>query len=209
MWGLAAGCGGSVKVEEGTGGQGTTSGAGNTGNTGNTGNVGNTGGQGAAGGSGAQGGVGGGPSVCDALGHVACLEAFPACVPVYDDACCPSCDPGPCADCVDWQFHHCVPLDVGCATGVTCGFTPEWACAGGEASCFGPPDHCSVDPGCTVATCSLEMGPCFTDECHPVTGDICGPALCNTIPPTCPPGTVPEHADDCYTGYCILPDVCL
>lgn len=203
---LGGGCGGNVEVDPSAGGSSSASGMGNAGATpstssgqGNAGNVGNVGNAG-------QGGAG--ASSCEGLDEIPCLGAYPSCAPVYDDACCPSCEPGPCADCIDWQFHHCAPFEEVCDAPPPCGNATIWACSGGTPSCTGQAGNCGADPGCAQATCSVESGPCPGDECHPVTAEICGPALCNAIPPTCPGGTLPEHEADCYTGWCIPADVC-
>ena len=120
LWlvGNLCGCGGNVTVGTGgAGGSGANGGAGG-GIGGAGGGIGGNGGSsstvspvGGAGGSvsSSVGGAGGG--ACDGLDHVSCLGAFPSCVPVYDDECCPSCDPmGGCADCIRIQFHHCTQI---------------------------------------------------------------------------------------------------
>src|SRR5262245_20716527 len=101
-------CGGGVDVETaasttGAGGQGSTSatGANATSTNGATGTSGPGGTTGHVGSS----GTGVGP--CANLFEAECLGAFPTCVPVYDDTCCPTCYPGGCADCQAYAFNHC------------------------------------------------------------------------------------------------------
>lgn len=216
--GTSEGGGGTTTTSNNTGGVGNTGGntggtGGNTGGTGgNTG--GNTGGTGGnTGGTG--GGTGGGPNDCAALDHVSCVGAFPGCVPVYDDECCPSCDPmGGCADCINLQFHHCAPWNESCAGGPpqVCGFVPEWACNGKEPSCNidpgGSPEPCATEPGCVPAYCSLDAD-CTTDPvCHPVKPNMCI-AACASLPPPCPDGTAPEANGGCWTGSCIPQELCV
>lgn len=87
------GCGGNVNVSSGGdggggAGGGTTTGTGGATSTTGTGNT--------------TTGTGGtttttittGPTpVCEGLDHISCLGAYPSCAPVYDDQCCPTCDP--------------------------------------------------------------------------------------------------------------------
>lgn len=157
-------------------------------------------------------GAGGSSVVCEGLAESSCIGAFPDCVPVYDDACCPSCEPGGCADCVDYHYHHCVAFGTGCLPEepATCGIVPGWACGGGSAECgppVGSPSACGAYPGCTPATCSPDVNCPPEVECHPVTGGTCVTA-CDALPPTCPEGSIAEADGFCYTGYCIRPDVC-
>lgn len=194
-------------------------------------------GGGGAGGSGAGGGVttGGGGSTtssggsvttttttptgtmlfCEGADHISCLQAYPSCVPVYDDQCCPTCDPmGGCADCIDIQFHHCASYGERC-TGApsVCGATPDWACAGGQADCNidpgGSKNPCSSVAGCLPAYCSLNLENCPQEpECHPATKGTCS-TLCDSVPPPCPDGTYAESDGFCYTGYCVPTNVCV
>ena len=183
---VVAACGGKAVVDQttGSGGSGaTTTTTSTTTTTGNGGGV---------------------PSNCDGLGQTECLAAFPGCVPIYDDACCPTCDPGPCADCVNWQFYACVPAASACApASPSCGQTPPWACSGGSAQC--PSGFCQGTIGCVAATCPIGVG-CI-EQCHPVSAGMCS-VTCLADPPECPPGTVPEADGLCYTGLCIPADVC-
>ncbi len=217
LYGLAPGaiflvaCSGSAVVDPGTGGAGGTGNATSattttdastsaSTSTGNSTSVTTTG----------AGGAGG--SLCDGLAEVPCVAAFPDCVPVYDDACCPTCDPGPCADCVNYQYHHCVSVQDGCLPEqpVVCGVIPSGACTGQAPSCGPPggsPTPCGAQPGCIEATCSPDVN-CPPDvECHPVIGGMCS-TECDSVPPTCPTGTTAESDGFCYTGYCIPVEVC-
>jgi hypothetical protein len=189
---LVAACGGNVDVDP-PGGSGG-SGAGTT--TGTT-----TGMGGAA------------PAACEGLGHVACLGAYPSCAPIYDDVCCPFCDPvGGCADCINIQFHHCAPFQDACGgpQSIPCESAPGWACAGEPAPCGDPggsPVPCATAPGCVAAYCALDAD-CETDPvCTPVTAGSCTVA-CESEPPPCPGGTVAEGDGACYTGNCIPAELC-
>ncbi|HZO16884.1 MAG TPA: hypothetical protein VFB62_26590 [Polyangiaceae bacterium] len=161
----------------------------------------------------ASGGSGGAPSICDGLAEAACMAAYPDCAPAYDDACCPQCDSmGECADCSDYEFHHCGPLVETCnPPELPCYTWESWGCSGGVAPCPAITDRggeyaCDQMPGCVVAECSPEL-PCIGKQCHPVTGDSCT-ALCNSLPPACPPGLVAEADGSCYTGFCIPAVTC-
>ena len=44
------------------------------------------------------------------------------------------------------------------------------------------------------------------DEPDPVTCD--GPVFCDSLPPTCPEGTLPGIQNGCWTGTCIPLDEC-
>lgn len=202
------GCGGKVFVQ-------SSAGAGGEGGGPLTGGVGQ-GGEGSVSSSSAGSAGGAGGSVdCDGLGEVACLKAYPSCVPVYDDQCCPLCEPeGYCADCVNWAYHHCATLENGCLPEepVECGTVPGWACAGGQAECeaITPMTKipCATVPGCVASYCPMGGG-CGTDPvCVPVQKDICDPALCNTVPPPCFSGTVAAVEGGCYTGGCIPESYC-
>jgi hypothetical protein len=187
-------CGARVDVPGNTGGAGgalTTSSSSGSPGTGGTGNNG----------------------ACVSLGEIDCMSAHMACAPVYDDHCCPTCDPvGGCADCVDIRFHHCSPIADVCVTAPTCGIVPMWGCTGNMPDCNIPPGGsstpCHTVPGCTAAYCGTGTN-CGPDPvCHPINEDICYFA-CDPPPPlSCPPGTSPEGSASCYTGYCISSDIC-
>ncbi|MFO0755772.1 MAG: hypothetical protein U0359_04745 [Byssovorax sp.] len=154
-----------------------------------------------------------GSTDCGGLAEVACLGAFPACVPVYDDTCCSSCDPvGGCADCVNYRFHHCAEFAEACGpSSAPCGQVPSWACQGGKADCAIPPEGsqtpCATRPGCIPAYCSTDVV-CKTDPiCKPIHKDICT-SSCDAIPPPCPAGTSAENDGFCFTGLCIPIDYC-
>ncbi len=211
--GLFAACGGNVEVDSsgggGTGGGATTTSSATGGTTGTGGNTGGTTGTGGnTGGSTGVGGFGGG--ACEGYDELSCLGAFPSCVPVYDDNCCPSCNPmGGCADCFNMQFHHCEENNNVCNP--SCGIVPEWGCFGKQADCNinpgGSAELCTSVPGCTPAYCNLNQD-CTTDPvCHPVFADMCV-SLCNAIPPPCPNGTTAETNGSCYTGFCIEQQLC-
>lgn len=214
--------GGTTSTTTSTTGSGASTGSGTTGtggtNTGTTGTGGtNTGGTGGfTGGSGGTntGGTGTGGSVaCGGINdEVGCLGAYPTCVPVYDDVCCPSCNPGTCSDCINVQFHHCAPNSPTCGVAPpSCGTTPQWACAGGKADCsinaLGSVEPCHAKAGCTAAYCPVGAMCNVDPVCTPVTKGTCT-ALCDGLPPPCPPGTFAEANGSCYTGLCVPADVC-
>lgn len=208
---LAAACGGTSVLEQG--GVGGAGGAGSTSVTGTSASA-VSGTTTASTTSSTGAGGAGGSSACEGLSESGCMAAYPSCVPVYDDACCPSCNPmGGCADCVDYFFHHCDALDTACLPEEpgTCGFSPGWACAGGVPDCGAPggsPTPCGAYPGCVEATCSPDVN-CPPDiQCRPVTGGTCQ-NQCDSVPPSCPEGTIAESDGFCYTGYCVPAEVCL
>ncbi len=137
----------------------------------------------------------------------ACLARLD-CVPVYDDACCPSCTPGPCIDCLvsSYRFDHCESRRAVCAPGgaPSCGVLSAWACATTPPDCRAAiltrMGGCSM-PGCVWAEPAREAfcppGDC-APSCEPLTRESCGPALCDRIPPVCPEGKVPLVVDGCY-----------
>ncbi|MEP7119793.1 MAG: hypothetical protein ABJE95_02740 [Byssovorax sp.] len=158
-------------------------------------------------------GVGGGSTSCAGRDHLACLGAYPTCVPVYDDACCSMCDPtGGCADCINIQFHHCIDKGSACGpSGPPCGQTPAWACSGGQAECAvdpgGSTTPCASVAGCIPAFCPTDVT-CKTDPiCEPAKATMCA-ATCGSIPHPCPAGTAPETDGSCYTGACIPDTLC-
>ncbi len=212
---LAMGCGSRSRLlgpDPSSGGTGALGGGGGGGGVGGIGGVGGSGGAplGGAGGTSSCGPIDSG-APCTTLSETGCLTAFPRCAPVYDDECCSSCDPGPCADCVSWRFQHCVDRELSdCEPGTIglCGFTPPWACSGGKADCSS--SQCNSMPGCVEALpqdCPEDSicGP----ECHAVTAGSCGP-LCEISGPSqpCPATTTREHASGKLTGYCIPSEVC-
>lgn len=146
-----------------------------------------------------------GSDPCAQLGETACLGAYPQCAPVYDDSCCPTCNPGSCADCVHYDFHHCASLAAVCSQGpLPCGTTFAEACAGKPSTC--PNAYCPANPGC-VEGCQLDSNGLCAPSCRPMTAGSCT-SLCNQPPPPCPPGFTAEQNGSCYTGYCIPEKAC-
>ncbi|GMV18812.1 MAG: hypothetical protein DYH12_06105 [Sorangiineae bacterium PRO1] len=209
---LIAGCGSRSRLAAADGG-GSGGGAGGSGGAGAVSGAGGFGGA-PLGGAGGVSGCGpvdtGAP--CSTLGEVGCLTAFPRCAPVYDDQCCPMCQPtGMCADCMSWQFYECIDRELSnCVPGAIghCGQTPQWACNGGRAEC--PESACQFVPGCVEALPSDCPEDAFCPpECHPVTKEICGPTCGPPVPmPMCPNGGAHEVQGGQYTGYCIEASVC-
>ena len=144
---------------------------------------------------------------CEGFSEIECLNVE-GCVPVYDDACCPSCDPvGFCADCVDIEYERCDPIDAAC-TGPGCGLVPDWMCGGPEdcsrAFPLGEGAHCSI------AGCVKVSEPGCGDECafcEPARAEMCQ-AFCFLDPPPCPAGWVPQADGMCFTGLCIYAELC-
>lgn len=147
--------------------------------------------------------------VCGGLPPAACLAV--RCVPVFDDACCSECAPGPCADCRR-------PVFIGCASPASspcrrdaCGTAPAWACGSAVPDCTGAnvvaEDACDR-PGCVPAypSSDADLDPPGV-LCVPITAQSCI-ARCRRLPPTCPTGTVPEGDGSCYTDRCIPAFVC-
>lgn len=206
-----AGCGGNVLTQpSGGGGSGGDGGDGPGGQTSTP----STGQGGAITTSTGAGGAGG--AACEGLGEIACLGAYPSCVPVYDNQCCPSCEPqGGCADCLNYTYHHCATLENGCLpeVPVECGVVPGWACVGGAADCgsvvpWQTKIPCAQVPGCVPSYCPFDAD-CTTDPvCIPVHGEMCGPVFCESEPPPCPEGTVPGANGSCWSGGCIPEALC-
>ncbi|MFO0619717.1 MAG: hypothetical protein U0414_44445 [Polyangiaceae bacterium] len=191
------GCGNEV-ITEGTGGSSSTSKSSAYATTGSASpTVGSTG---------VTSSSSGKPPVCAGLGETQCLAAFPECAPVYDDFCCPTCTPGPCADCVNMQFYECQPAASVCSGApLSCGVVSKENCAGLPATCESA--YCPANAGC-VQVCEPDAnGQCMAGPCHPVTAGSCT-SVCDGIPPNCPPGFVPEQDGTCYTGFCIPDQVC-
>lgn len=191
-------CGNEVVLEDGGGGASSSSKA-------STGTQGPTTSTGTTMSSGVTSTTTGTPAMCVGLSLTQCLGAFPTCAPLYDDACCPSCAPGPCADCIDMQFYECLPASEACTGAAMCGYPSKENCAGLPADCFD--DYCPANPGCTPACKTDASGNCVTDECHAVTADTCT-SFCDGIPPNCPPGYTAEQNGSCFTGFCIPGQVC-
>lgn len=193
---LSTACGGSVKVDDGSGGSGNTGGTGGTGNVGNTGgtgNVGNVGNTGGTGNVGATGGSGGSPSTtCDAFCDVAaaCFE-LPDCPELCADlaadecggewlqlASClaielaPSCSEGVCLK-EQQVYSDCTSggecIDQGCSGG------PDGSCTC-DATCFGQSyfTSCGVSPNGQVS-CSCFVEGELWGNCSPFEpGFACG-----------------------------------
>jgi hypothetical protein len=209
---LAAACDGDVSAPEEATGSGAGSGSSGTGGQGNAGTTASAGGAG-GGVSTAAGGASigsGGAGSCAGRFEADCMGT-PACAPVYDDACCPTCDPGaPCADCSNPEFLHCAVLADVCNQAPACGIVPDWVCLGAPHVCpevVGEDTYqCEATAGCVVARCSPDVN-CNQVKCATVNSESCT-ALCDAIPPSCPAGTTAEADGSCYTGYCIPSAVC-
>jgi hypothetical protein len=210
---LATACGGQTGSDSGASSGGSSTGGASTGGA-STGGA-STGGASTGGAS--TGGNGGGScepvdpgTPCSALGESTCLVAHPRCVPLYDDHCCPACDPtGACADCIDLRFIGCTELEMSnCVPGTIgpCGMTPSWACSGGSATCpaNGP---CNSVAGCIEAKpADCPTSGCAT-ECHAMTKYTCHQPCVSETPAPCTKGLA-EASPDGYTGFCMREQVC-
>ena len=145
-----------------------------------------------------------GTTACDGLPWGVCAGQ-PGCVPVFDDACCPTCTPGACGDCVDYRFVRCAPADEACMGALACGTPDRFVCDGTPHSCdsSGP---CHFQLGCETFVCALDGPPC-PDQCLEIYAGICE-ASCNALPPSCPDGYAPASDGFCWTGYCVPFEVC-
>lgn len=148
--------------------------------------------------------------VCDSeLGPAACLAA--GCAPDFDDACCPMCNPGACADCQNFEYHSCQSYASACLGGPSCGVAPAWGCGPAAPFCDGAHavDLDSCDRvGCVPGFPSGTGDPVLsTATCIPIQMDSCTVA-CRSLPPPCPTGTTAEGDGFCYTGVCIPSFVC-
>ena len=202
LWVVGTGCGSEVTAQGGGGG-----GAGPGGSTGSGGSGATGSGTGSGSGTSSSSSSSGG---CGGLAEAACMASYPTCAPAYADVCCSSCTPGPCADCSDYEFYQCGPLEQICSTGA-CWLPPDWACAGETPPCPAITDPggeyaCDQAPGCVVVACSPDVN-CVETQCHPVTAASCTTA-CDAIPPSCPPGQVAEADGFCWTGFCMPAAVC-
>jgi hypothetical protein len=149
---------------------------------------------------------------CASFGEVECVAAHPECVPMYDDQCCPSCEPGAsCADCVRFEFSSCAPMaESGCttATASICGVPSDEGCTGELVmDCLGKGQtQCLTRPGCAWA---VDLGcqdpETCTGTCRPVTEHSCGTSCEGPPPEGCPPGFHPEGTGGAYFNWC-LPD---
>ena len=135
------------------------------------------------------------PGTVDVCGAVDCAPGShcePQCTPCDlknpNDICVQSCKPA------------CVPDTSTCAV-IFCG--PDSHC---EQTCQ-PDTACDAASGPGGGVCA----PICTATCVPNAGDpgSCkGDVVCKSIPPACPPSTVPGIKDGCWTGYCIPTDLC-
>lgn len=130
---------------------------------------------------------------------------------MYDDACCPTCTPGICADCYNPTFTACLETELACyGFAEVCGWIGEGECPD-ETPPDPAPDHACLDgevPAILSSDrdCDGDGGDCLL-ECHAVTGDTCT-VRCRSLPPPCPAGWYAEGDGFCYTGYCIPDSVC-
>jgi hypothetical protein len=147
---------------------------------------------------------------CTGLDPAECLGAW--CVPVFDDACCSECMPGPCADCTHHQYIGCRDEDASpCLGRPVCGDAPTWSCGPAAPDCTGA--TVSAEDACTRVGC-VPAYPSGTGDpdpsaatCVPITAQSCTVA-CRRAPPPCPTGTWPEGDGSCYTDRCIPAFVC-
>ena len=148
------------------------------------------------------------PGRCEALSERECV-ADDACIPLYDDRCCSTCEPGPCADCYEPVFYECATRSSVCEGGgpMRCSFPSPGACMGETECGVANPiseERCDI-PGCVVGErCGRDS--CEV-ACRPITGDSCE-AVCFLEPPECFGGKIPEVQEGCFTGWCVPAFVC-
>jgi hypothetical protein len=146
------------------------------------------------------------PGDCEPLGPAACLAA--GCVPTYDDSCCSTCEPGPCADCFSPDFYVCRSFEDACMAAF-CSVTAAGGCEGTLPDCTTafPMDEDTCDEaGCVPAVAPLGA-PELPPTCVPINAGSCTSG-CFIEPAPCPDGTVPEADGSCFTGLCIPAFVC-
>lgn len=139
------------------------------------------------------------PFVCENLSFGECVTA-PGCAPIFDDACCPQCSPGMCADCVNWEFIGCLDRDAACNGNFDCGFAGQYVCQGSVPNCNW---FCEGTMGCEPAICG--SSPC--PGCQAIIANVCD-AVCDVPAPPCPPGFVAASDGVCWTGMCIDQVIC-
>lgn len=155
----------------------------------------------------------GGPSCADQPSEAYCISAFPDCVPIYDDTCCPTCTPGACVDsCTDNVYQGCEKAEVACQPepAIECGFVPEWACAGGVPECGdanGLKSPCGKYTGCAELTC---FGGFDCSTCVPLSVAACVEDCAGSGDNSnCSVDTVPHMGGDgCPDGTCIPKKAC-
>lgn len=154
----------------------------------------------------------GGPSCADQPSEAYCIAAFPDCVPIYDDTCCPTCTPGNCVEsCTDNVYQGCEKAEVACQPNpaIECGFVPGWACSGSVPECGEPngiKSPCGKDTGCMEKTCPEPVS-CST--CVPVSVAACVKDCAGGSEPPCMGGTVPHiGGDGCPDGTCVPEEPC-
>lgn len=136
-----------------------------------------------------------------------------ACVPVFDNACCPTCSPSLiCTDCTDWQFERCLPRDEACDPAIDACWIPM------DGACEGRPPTCdATDPtserSCGLPGCIVQQSPPCADciptrTCVAHRGRASCEAVCLEVPVDCGTGWIPEADGGCFTGYCIPESAC-
>jgi len=67
-------------------------------------------------------------------------------------------------------------------------------------------DSFPADDGCNTCFCGEDGNVGCSEMACPV--DLCGEALCDSIPPECDEGTIPAVQFGCWTGECIDEEIC-
>jgi len=113
------------------------------------------------------------------------------------------CDPGYACD----DRGTCAPVpctaDDQCVSGAICD-TTTGLCV--DTAVCGASTDCADGMKCDTArrTCV----PCGDGGCTPQPGSCYEQPVCDSLPPTCPSGTLPGVIDGCYSGLCIPEALC-
>ncbi|MGN6109420.1 MAG: hypothetical protein ACTHU0_30210 [Kofleriaceae bacterium] len=132
-------------------------------------------------------------STCEGLAENECARS-PECRVIKDAAC------GLTHTCLV-DFLGCFPVDTATEPNVNCFAARDgWSCSRSSAcTAFHRNDASGPNDPREFAMCAPEgRSP----------GLCAGPVLCDGPAPSCPAGTTPGIADNCYTGACIPLDLC-
>lgn len=142
---------------------------------------------------------------CEGLDAYSC-SMHDDCVAIHADGGCgagaeaPEDAPVECAE-IGW-FQACADEPVGCYGDGEC--PSGTRCNAGEV-CL-PPPGCEDDGSGLIDCDAACYGYCVPDTTDP--GTCYGPVYCDSIPPGCPPNSIPGRADGCWTGACIVIEEC-
>lgn len=131
---------------------------------------------------------------CVGLGAWECSRSD-ECIAIHESDCGTS-DPVPGFSCGAGEFLSCADEPAGCFDSTEC--DDGYRCTA--------EDVCGTPPGCdpTVGCDAACYGVCVPDgpgSCH-------GEVFCDSLPPECPPDSVPGRRDGCWTGQCVPVNQC-